>query len=95
MYDLRVRFVFFSTINRPAKIYRMLSDGSNRLIIVPNELGAPYHLACDYPAKRLYWTDGTLSRIQYADYNGRNILTLRGRSISHPFGIAIFGGEIR
>lgn len=71
----------------------MLSDGSNRIIIVPNELGTPYHLTCDYAAKRLYWTDGTLSRIQNSDYSGRNIQTLRGRAISHPFGIAIFGGE--
>jgi hypothetical protein len=69
----------------------MASDGTSRSIIVPNELGTPYHLTCDYPAKRLYWTDGALSRIQYSDYNGRNIQSLRGRSISHPFGIAIYG----
>jgi hypothetical protein len=69
----------------------MLSDGTNRNIIVPNELGTPYHLTCDYSTKRLYWTDGALSRIQYSDYNGRNIQSLRGRSISHPFGIAIYG----
>ena len=69
----------------------MLSDGTNRYIIVPNELGTPYHLTCDYSTKRLYWTDGALSRIQYSDYNGRNIQSLRGRSISHPFGIAIYG----
>jgi hypothetical protein len=83
--------VFFSTIERPAKIYRMLADGSNRNIIVANELGTPYHLTCDYSTKRLYWTDGALSRIQYSDYNGRNIQSLRGRSISHPFGLAIYG----
>jgi hypothetical protein len=71
----------------------MLSDGTNRIIIVPTELGTPYHLTCDYSAKRLYWTDGALSRIQYSDYNGRNIQSLRGRSISHPFGIAIYGGK--
>jgi hypothetical protein len=87
------RLVFFSTIARPAKIFRMLADGSGRTIIVANELGTPYHLTCDYQMKRLYWTDGALSRIQYADYAGRNIQSLRGRSISHPFGIAIFGGE--
>ena len=60
------------------------------MIIVPNELGTPYHLTCDYGSQRLYWTDGALSRIQYSDYNGRNIQSLRGRSISHPFGIAIY-----
>ena len=87
------RYVFYSTIIRRAKIYRMSSDGSNRMIIVPNELGTPYHLTCDYGSRRLYWTDGALSRIQYSDYNGRNIQSLRGRSISHPFGIAIYGCE--
>ncbi|CAF4205802.1 unnamed protein product, partial [Rotaria sp. Silwood2] len=87
-------YVFYSTIVRPAKIYRMLSDGTNRNIIVPNELGTPYHLTCDYSTKRLYWTDGALSRIQYSDYNGRNIQSLRGRSISHPFGIAIYGSRL-
>ncbi|CAF4393179.1 unnamed protein product, partial [Rotaria magnacalcarata] len=51
----------------------------------------PYHLTCDYSAKRLYWTDGALSRIQHSDYNGRNIQSLRGRLISHPFGLAIYG----
>ncbi|CAF0957368.1 unnamed protein product [Adineta ricciae] len=87
-------YVFYSTIIRPAKIYRMSSDGSNRMIIVPNELGTPYHLTCDYGSQRLYWTDGALSRIQYSDYNGRNIQSLRGRSISHPFGIAIYGSRL-
>jgi hypothetical protein len=88
-------YVFYSTIQRPAKIYRMLSDGTNRNTIVPNQLGTPYHLTCDYAAKKLYWTDGTLSRIQYSDYNGRNIQSLRGRAISHPFGIAIYGCKKR
>ncbi|CAF0886571.1 unnamed protein product [Adineta steineri] len=87
-------YIFYSTINRPAKIYRMLADGTDRRVIVPNELGTPYHLTCDYITKRLYWTDGALSRIQYSDYNGQNILSLRGRSISHPFGIAIYGSRL-
>ncbi|CAF4051049.1 unnamed protein product, partial [Rotaria sordida] len=87
-------YVFYSTIERPAKIYRMLSDGTNRMIIIPNELGTPYHLTCDYSTKRLYWTDGALSRIQYSDYNGRNKQSLRGRYISHPFGIAIYGSRL-
>lgn len=69
----------------------MLADGTNRNIMVGTELGTPYHLTCDYAAKRLYWTDGALSRIQYSDYSGRNIQSLKGRSISHPFGIAIYG----
>lgn len=69
----------------------MLSDGTSRYTIVSTELGTPYHLTCDYYGQRLYWTDGVLSRIQHSDYNGRNIQTLRGRSISHPFGIAIYG----
>ena len=71
----------------------MLADGSNTNILIPNELGTPYHLTCDYTAKRLYWTDGTLSRIQHSDYTGRNIQTIRGKFISHPFGITIFGGK--
>jgi len=69
----------------------MNSDGTYRLPIVQNELGTPYHLTCDYANRRLYWTDGVLSRIQYSDYNGRNIQSLRGRTISHPFGIAVYG----
>ncbi|CAF1608885.1 unnamed protein product, partial [Didymodactylos carnosus] len=82
--------VFYTVIKRPAKIYRMLSDGSNRYAIVSRELGTPYHITCDYLTKRLYWTDGVLSRIQYSDYSGRNVQTLKGKSISHPFGIAIY-----
>ncbi len=78
MYRFKSRYVFYSIIQRSAKIYRMLSDGINRNIIVPNELGTLYHLTCDYAAKRFYWTDGVLSCIQYSDYNGRNIQSLRG-----------------
>jgi hypothetical protein len=81
---------FYSTIDRPATIFRMYADGTNQNLIVPNELGTPFHLTTDYSTRRLYWTDGTLSRIQYSDCNGRNIQSLRGRSISHPFGIAIY-----
>ena len=72
----------------------MLADGSNLNTIVSTELGTPYHLTCDYTTRRLYWTDGALSRIQHADYTGRDIQTLRGRSISHPFGIALYGSKM-
>lgn len=53
-------------------VYRANMDGSEKKAIHTQNLTWPNGIALDYPAKRIYWTDGYLDRIYYSDYDGGN-----------------------
>lgn len=88
--DPKSGFMFYSSIARPAKIYRAFLDGTNETVIIPRGLSLPYSLELDLDQNRLYWSDSHLSLIQYSDYNGRNIRTLLQSSLFVPFSILVF-----
>ena len=88
--DPNAGYLFYSVITRPAKIVRTFLDGSNRTEIVRQGLSLPYALSVDYEAARLYWADSHLSKIQYADYNGNNLVTLVSSALVMPISIAVY-----
>lgn len=83
-------FMFYSSIARPAKIFRSFLDGTNETLIIPRGLSLPYSLELDREQKRLYWSDSHLSLIQYSDYNGENIRTLLQSPLFVPFTLLVF-----
>lgn len=83
-------FLFFSSVNRPAKICRAFLDGSNSTVIVERGLSLPYTLSLDYQNKKIYWGDAHLNKIQYSDYNGNNIITLISSNLITPTSIFVF-----
>jgi low density lipoprotein-related protein 2 len=83
-------FLFFSTVSRPAKIYRALLDGTNLTAVVQSGLSLPYTISIDYQSKRIYWADSGLARIQSSDYEGNNIVTILSSGISTPMSLNVF-----
>lgn len=83
-------FLFYSDVRRPAKILRAFLDGTNITVIKERELGLPQRLAIDFSAKRIYWADSLLSKIQYSDYDGRNLNTLNIQNLATPISIFIY-----
>lgn len=88
--DPNAGYLFFSTINRPAKISRAYLDGTNVTVLQQRGLSLPYSVTIDYQSKKVYWADSHLSKIQYCDYNGNNLNTLIGSSISSPISIVVY-----
>lgn len=64
-------------------------DGTNVTVIKQGGLGLPYSLAIDYSARKIYWSDSQLRRIQYCDYWGRNVQTLISSSLIMPISVTI------
>ncbi|RNA36027.1 low-density lipo receptor-related 2 isoform X1, partial [Brachionus plicatilis] len=83
-------FMFYSSVSRPAKIFRSFLDGTNETVVIPRGLSLPYSLELDLEQKLLYWSDSHLSLIQYSDYHGGNIRTLLHSPLFVPFSILIF-----
>jgi low density lipoprotein-related protein 2 len=83
-------YLFFSTLDRPANIYRSFLDGTNLTVIVQRGLSMPYSLSVDYVAKKLYWADSNLAKIQYSDFNGQNLVTLFSAGLAQPISLALY-----
>ena len=88
--DPNAGFLFYTVITRPAKIVRVFLDGTNRTEIVRQGLSLPYTLSIDYSASKLYWADAHLSKIQYADFNGNNVVTLLSSALVMPISLTVY-----
>lgn len=58
------------------KVERSAMDGSQRKIIISENLTWPNGLAIDHDMGRIYWADGGTKKIEYAkmDGSGRTVL---------------------
>lgn len=82
------KFLFFADWGSTARIERCLLDGSERKVIIGNELGFPTGLAVDFEIKKLYWADALHDRVEMSDFNGKQ----RSKIImhaEHPFGFTL------
>jgi len=59
-------------------------------VIKQGGLGLPYSITLDYPARKIYWCDSQLKRIQFADYSGGNVQTLFSSNLVVPVAIAVY-----
>ena len=88
--DPNAGYLFYSVLARPAKIVRTFLDGSNRTEIVRQGLSLPYTITVDYEASKLYWADSHLSKIQYSDFNGNNLVTLVSSALVMPISLVVY-----
>ncbi|GIY34998.1 low-density lipoprotein receptor-related protein 4 [Caerostris darwini] len=83
-------YLFWSDWGKPPKIERAYLDGTGRRVIVATDLGWPNGLTIDYEARRLYWVDAQLDRIETSDLSGKHRMQLVD-DVAHPFGLTLFG----
>ena len=92
--------VFWSDIHETSpKIERAGLDGSNRMVIVQQDLKSPLGLTLDLAKQRLYWSDSQLSGLFSVDFNGgsrQNILesSQANKWLSKPTSIAYFDNHL-
>lgn len=84
--DVFYRFLYWSDWGESPNIERAYLDGSQRIIIVKQDLGFPNGITIDYQARRLYWTDALKDRIDTSDLDGNHRVQLVPEA-KNPFGM--------
>jgi integrin beta 2 len=94
--NVRDGYLFWSDWGDHPKIERSSQDGSDRRIIVEDNIIWPNGLAIDYVTNNIYWTDVKLNTIEAVDFYGNNRRVILHNTIfvQHPFGIAVFEDNI-
>ncbi len=90
------RWMFITDWGEEPKIERVSMDGDNRTTIVSADLGSPSGITLDYAARRVYWTDPALDRIEYCSFDGsgRAVLLSNGSGLENPFAITLQGNYL-
>ena len=71
-------------------------DGSDRRTIVTSNLSLPIGITIDYVSERIYWTDLDLKKIEYANYNGTERMSVDTSNTGPllPFALTVAGNII-
>ena len=90
--------IFWTDIGSHAKIERAYLDGSDRKVIVKDNLKSPQGLSLDLKQRKIYWCDSEMSGLFSVDYEGQNrIVLLKGQTtkwLSRPVDVAYFEGRL-
>ena len=94
------RFIFWTDWGEQPKIERAEMDGSNRGIIIRQDIHWPNGLTIDYSNEKIYWTDAKLFYIEKANYDGSNRQRIfrtpmpRQCVLGHPFALTLYENKI-
>ncbi|XP_069832773.1 very low-density lipoprotein receptor-like isoform X2 [Dendropsophus ebraccatus] len=69
-------------------------DGSQRRVLIAEQLGWPTGLALDLLSWRIYWSDDKLHSIGSASLDGTDIKVIQLKNIQSPFALTVFEDEI-
>ncbi|XP_010875197.2 low-density lipoprotein receptor-related protein 2 isoform X2 [Esox lucius] len=86
--------LFWSEIGNEAKIERAGMDGSERRVVVRQNLHWPGGLALDALGERIYWTDEKLRCIGSATLDGGDVKLLQMMETTNPFSVAVFNDMV-
>jgi hypothetical protein len=88
------RYIFWTDYGETAKIERSFMDGGDRRTIISSDLSQPNGITIDYNLQRIFWTDSDLDRIQYANYDGTECMTLltEDNGLIYPFAVTTANG---
>ena len=90
---LSLRLMFWTDWGEVPKIEQSFMDGSRRRTVVDTDLSQPNAVTVDYIAEKIYWADSDLDRIEYANYDGSQRVTLETEEsgLRYPFGLTVVG----
>jgi len=92
--------MFWTDWGEQPKIERAEMDGSNRGIIITQNIHSPNGLTIDYSNEKIYWTDAKLFYIAKANYDGSNRRRIFSTPmpsqcvLGHPFAMTLFENKI-
>ncbi|XP_052902166.1 low-density lipoprotein receptor-related protein 1 [Anopheles moucheti] len=84
--------VYWTNWNQQAaSIQRAYPSGYGLESIITSDIQMPNALTLDYQARKLYWADAFLDKVERADYDGKHRIVLAHSTPKHPFALAVFG----
>ncbi|KAI8440067.1 hypothetical protein MSG28_001491 [Choristoneura fumiferana] len=86
-------YLYWSDWGENPSIERAYLDGTQRQIIVKQDLGFPNGITIDFRDRRLYWTDALKDRIDTSDLHGNHRVQLIPEA-KNPFGMTQFNDYI-
>ena len=93
--------MFWTDWGEEPKIERAEMDGSNRSVVVRQNIHWPNGLTIDYSAEKIYWTDAKLFYIAKANFDGSSrekIFKTPSQCIlanqAHPFALTLYENKI-
>ena len=90
--------MFWTDWGEEPKIERAEMDGSNRSVIIRQQIHWPNGLTIDYGAGKIYWTDAKLYYIAKANYDGSNreqiFKSPAQCTLGHPFALTLYENRI-
>ena len=82
--------VLWTDWGQQSRIERADMDGSNRFIVITDNIVWPNGLTIDYTVDRFYWADAKHHVIESARLDGTGRRRVIERGLPHPFAISIF-----
>ena len=81
--------IYWSDVISDTILRADVKNGSDVEVIIKEDLNTPEGIAVDWINKKLYWTDAGALRIEVADVNGGNRLSLVQSGLVQPRAIAV------
>ncbi|KAM3936795.1 low-density lipoprotein receptor-related protein 2-like [Leptodactylus fuscus] len=86
--------MYWCEIGVQPQIERAGMDGSDRRVLISEQLGWPTGLALDLLSWRIYWSDEKFHSIASASLDGTDIKVIQLKAIQSPFALTVFEDEI-
>ena len=89
-------WLFFSVTNANGRIERCRMDGTDRIIIVDEDIKQPNGMSIDNIGERLYWVDSQLNQINSTKFDGSDPKTiLKNKTIMpYPYDLVVFDSYV-
>ncbi|KAK8720648.1 hypothetical protein OTU49_013179, partial [Cherax quadricarinatus] len=85
--------LFWTDWGNMSKIERSYLDGSERTVLLDEDIGWPNGITIDYKMRRIFWNDAKGDTIGSSDLDGGNRVVLV-QQVPHPFGLTLLGNHI-
>ncbi|NXW95113.1 LRP2 protein, partial [Alopecoenas beccarii] len=86
--------LYWSEVGSHPRLMKATMDGSQRHVLLAQELGWPTALALDLPTWRIFWLDEKLGSVGSARLDGTSVKVLHLRWVRSPFAAAVCEGQL-
>nr|XP_018898096.1 PREDICTED: low-density lipoprotein receptor-related protein 4 [Bemisia tabaci] len=86
--------MFYTDVGKKAKIESAYMDGSNRKILVTENLISPNGLAIDFEENTLYWVDSGTHTLEKITFSGDERKVVTGDGLPYPTRLVVYGKKV-
>jgi low density lipoprotein receptor-related protein 5/6 len=87
-------WMFFSDWGKKPKIERASLDGTERVVLISDDLGWPNGITLDVEEKKIYWCDAKLDKIEVTSMDGSDRRIILNENLPHVFDLSLFDNYI-